>query len=947
MLEAFLEEAEEVQSKYPHLQWVLSFWVRDDFGGIVDAALKRSKLRSTDDMSIVVSNPLPSAGAPPVVAAAATARTASPFGDESLASAWAIREHVLPCVWSRADLVSLALAVPAAFAVPCVARILSDATPMRWRSSREQLQASKDTEERQRDVAVGAVRLALHNHLVWAVERRAVDEMRALCRERHLSGFFGGRGRPEAPVASDPLVPPSQCSAAPEKRDADTAVGLATLACWWHSRTAPPELQRELEALHCDAVADGLVLGSRALLLACRTGMAHVLGMLTRAPFWPAGLYSALDGTQSGGDDSDYDDEGDPFGNAALGEAAEGGHCEIVDALALAPFRLGHGHARGSRALSRACSRGNVHVVWRLGRPPYNLGREEALSEAALLHACESMSASVVEELAKAPYNMGAEDARAWGESVLFDPLSRVCADPTQTALYRACESGSADVVRALGDPPYCLGTEDAQLFAVLSDEPYFLGPEDARRQRAMSFACQWKNVAAIRALGAEPQSNVLELSGVPAPPPRPLLSRRGGASVLSGSRARHSLPLTLEAPPGSADARCPTPGDGHRRTSSLLGPAPAHSKSVPLDPAPSSTLQLSNSVSSIHRLKSVSSSLSLVASPPGSPRHISSTQSRKSCLKSAVATLTGYVVVRDATTATCVVADGVVVPIIIQFAGFKDVPPGQHTVGLLTCNGDLVSTTITLNRGGVVVLKLQGDALVEEKDRETTMSVARTAISGAMDGGFVVFPACSADKSPERERRSRHVRISALALSETEEAVDASERPTSVLGITNKLPPAAGTLVPVTVTDLSEKATAEQKDEQRKETPEQQIQKTAARQLRGRSLSLWDLQRIEDLYEELLPDPACEAFQKRYAALVQQQLEQLDLMPTNVMFFTELSEMIVRHLVAIPQLKGVICAEPLMVALKDGLKQQAHENACAVAMELETVLGRNANVRV
>eukprot|EP00727_Mastigamoeba_balamuthi_P012776 m51a1_g8120 hypothetical protein (1286) ;mRNA; r:151948-175760 len=167
-------------------------------------------------------------------------------------------------------------------------------------------------------------------------------------------------------------------------------------------------------------------------------------------------------------------------GCAALVAACQAGSVGVVRRLARPPYCLGGPHARFGhlRVLTAAASAGHADIVRALGQQPYGLGGDEAdASElrSVLIEACGNDHGAVVDALAEPPFNIGAN--RDALNNAFWCACCKGCAGAAAAlrqfgkrrdwhCMRRACESGNAELVRMLAEPPFSLQASGASLAA-------------------------------------------------------------------------------------------------------------------------------------------------------------------------------------------------------------------------------------------------------------------------------------------------------------------------------------------------------------------------------------------------------------------------------------------------------------------------------------------------
>eukprot|EP00727_Mastigamoeba_balamuthi_P005881 m51a1_g1912 hypothetical protein (1004) ;mRNA; r:808177-813696 len=121
---------------------------------------------------------------------------------------------------------------------------------------------------------------------------------------------------------------------------------------------------------------------------------------------------------------------------------------------------------------------------------------------------------------------------------------------------------------------------------------------------------------------------------------------------------------------------------------------------------------------------------------------------------------LPGFIVLMDAAAGFCrAVADGVEVTPdpSAEMWGFRDVPPGEHTIAVGTArSGALLSLRVLTRPGSIALLRVANGALVEEERRDAFNAVSRAVIAGTLKIDFVQFPSAgNAVRNAQRIVRS------------------------------------------------------------------------------------------------------------------------------------------------------------------------------------------------
>eukprot|EP00727_Mastigamoeba_balamuthi_P004229 m51a1_g13803 hypothetical protein (578) ;mRNA; f:374957-380916 len=185
--------------------------------------------------------------------------------------------------------------------------------------------------------------------------------------------------------------------------------------------------------------------------------------------------------------------------SGALVAACQSGCADVVEELVQPPFNACSTDLVAG-CLKTACYSGSAVVVWRLSRPPFALGRVEAaqcLTHSELIASC----VEVLDALAEPPYSLTHDDAK-------------LCS----VVLMKACHDGRAEIVRRLGQPPYCLGTTEVRMnsssalgvacqhghirvVAELAAPPYSMGRAEAREADALMLACKDGFLEVVNAL--------------------------------------------------------------------------------------------------------------------------------------------------------------------------------------------------------------------------------------------------------------------------------------------------------------------------------------------------------------------------------------------------------------------------------------------------------------
>eukprot|EP00727_Mastigamoeba_balamuthi_P012899 m51a1_g8231 hypothetical protein (3596) ;mRNA; f:49800-62713 len=160
----------------------------------------------------------------------------------------------------------------------------------------------------------------------------------------------------------------------------------------------------------------------------------------------------------------------------ALNWACKNNHPDVVRALAKAPASLGQQEAQELRVLTEAIKNRHIDVARVLVETPYSLGRGDIDACTLFKHAVRMCDAELIRMAGRPPLSLfGPGDARADENEALCHALG-------------VGQSG-LEVVRALAEPPYCLGAEDAR----------------ARSCEALKVAFGSKNMAGVRLLAQPP----------------------------------------------------------------------------------------------------------------------------------------------------------------------------------------------------------------------------------------------------------------------------------------------------------------------------------------------------------------------------------------------------------------------------------------------------------
>eukprot|EP00727_Mastigamoeba_balamuthi_P004223 m51a1_g13799 hypothetical protein (465) ;mRNA; r:356589-360314 len=154
-------------------------------------------------------------------------------------------------------------------------------------------------------------------------------------------------------------------------------------------------------------------------------------------------------------------------------------------------------------------SAGCVEVLDALAEPPYSLTHDDAkLCSVVLMKACHDGRAEIVRRLGQPPYCLGTTEACMNSSSVLGV----------------ACQHGHASVVAELAAPPYSMGRAEAreadalmlackdgclEVVNALAHGPFYLGHWDAARRGniCLFFACIGGHEGVVRALAEPPYS--------------------------------------------------------------------------------------------------------------------------------------------------------------------------------------------------------------------------------------------------------------------------------------------------------------------------------------------------------------------------------------------------------------------------------------------------------
>eukprot|EP00727_Mastigamoeba_balamuthi_P009343 m51a1_g5030 hypothetical protein (1208) ;mRNA; f:356752-365938 len=356
-----------------------------------------------------------------------------------------------------------------------------------------------------------------------------------------------------------------------------------------------------------------------------------------------------------------------------------------------------------------------------------------------------------------------------------------------------------------------------------------------------------------------------------------------------------------------SASAASPRPPTTRPRSNSVGGPIrPLRYPASPetLSPSPRATaltLQPSSPRTQpqqqIPSPKLLASSKAALGSPAATPGR--AWASATAPTPASVSCLRGFVVVEGSGALCWVTADGVAVQrsyLTQEFGGFRDVPPGDHTLAIATTwTGPPLTARFSLKPGGVAVLKIEEERLVEEEDSEAHAAMARAVVVGTMKSNLVPFPSPADD--PDSDRSGR-----------TSPALQQQEAPA---------------LAP----------SSPQGQHRHKHGHSGRCPEGCAHRV-----TVWDISKLDDLFADLRADPTSATLQGLYLDMVHYQLLRGS-MQAEVHMFTEFARAIVRHLEALPELRAVLCGDDTVGNFREALKSHRRESVSVLGNRMQDLL--------
>eukprot|EP00727_Mastigamoeba_balamuthi_P010693 m51a1_g6246 hypothetical protein (1711) ;mRNA; r:28044-43995 len=282
-------------------------------------------------------------------------------------------------------------------------------------------------------------------------------------------------------------------------------------------------------------------------------------------------------------------------------------------------------------------------------------------------------------------------------------------------------------------------------------------------------------------------------------------------------------------------------------------------------------------------------------------------TQGLRPCLKrdvSVLPPLPGFVVLLGPTVGvSSVFADGVEFAPgpAAEFWGFRDVPPGYHTIAVATAQGEqTLSLGVRVEPGGVAVLKVADGALVEETQRAIVNAIARGVIVGSLKIDLARFP--QAPTGAETRKADYHVRIAGHGSPDQSRKCG---RPASRAQEAGLWCPGAA----------------------------------AAKQ----QMTLSDVVKLEGLFDEVNDDPTSSTLRQCYLEMVHYNL----LLGTDDVALTkELGRSVQRHLETQPALRSVLARDSTFALFKEQAVGSSNKGLAAIGRQLAALLRESPSTR-
>eukprot|EP00727_Mastigamoeba_balamuthi_P013391 m51a1_g8675 hypothetical protein (436) ;mRNA; f:150052-151628 len=255
------------------------------------------------------------------------------------------------------------------------------------------------------------------------------------------------------------------------------------------------------------------------------------------------------------------------------------------------------------------------------------------------------------------------------------------------------------------------------------------------------------------------------------------------------------------------------------------------------------------------------------------------------------------------------------------DFRGFRDVPAGVHIVGIKCGLGAVGSATFISKPGSAVVLRLVDEALVEDKDPEVCAAAWR-ALQASNKSGLVAFPA--APSAPPTSRTG--------ATTQFRKSWNEGLGPSSCAGLT--VPP-SGFRGSASMTSIADEAAGEAAGADGL----LQLQPTMHRYYQSRA-SLFDLVKLDDLFDDLARDPGSATLQGCYLDMLHHHL----LRAANVVKDdletskgkTHLGKTLRRHVDMCGELCRIVAEDASAVAFKDELRKHKDSEVAFIGDQLE-----------
>eukprot|EP00727_Mastigamoeba_balamuthi_P009338 m51a1_g5026 hypothetical protein (523) ;mRNA; f:345352-347079 len=273
-------------------------------------------------------------------------------------------------------------------------------------------------------------------------------------------------------------------------------------------------------------------------------------------------------------------------------------------------------------------------------------------------------------------------------------------------------------------------------------------------------------------------------------------------------------------------------------------------------------------------------------------------------------------------------------------FPGFRDVPPGPHVVAVCsTWTRERLAASVVVEPGGVVLLKLDDTGLVQERDPAALAKASAVTKAAALRKTLVEFPARQHAPDAAAARKALERRNSKALQAQPSQP---SQQPPT--------PAAATAVVSLSPKDQQQQRTRPSTlarasvlpDEEEEEEGGGRAKSAALREGRKRSSSelmlLWDIERLEDIFDELCKNPESSMLKARYVDALVPQFDQPDAIIGELVSY-QILVAVAAHAEALPELRPVLAASPAVRSFSERLLGSPCKDVSQLALRFARVL--------